>query len=286
MAIVGQNLSAAYPDVNKGVGTTMVPLDEEVTGRVRPYLLTLVGAVAFVLLMCVRERVEPVAGPRRVAAARVRRSRRTRRKPGAHRASARHRKRRPRARRRCVGAARGNVGDARRACGAAGRDSRASEVHLDPRVVVFTVVVSVLAGVLFGLAPAWRAARPDLHDTLKEGGRGIGVGRHRAQAAFVVAETALAVMLLVGAGLMVRTLARLWNVNPGFRAENVLTFGASCHRHEAAASMRFRAAERQLHDAIARAPGVAAASLSWGSFPMNGDDEEISGSTGSPSPRA
>jgi predicted permease len=151
-------------------------------------------------------------------------------------------------------------------------------------VVTFTVVVSILAGVLFGLAPAWRAARPDLHDTLKDGGRGTGSGRHRAQAAFVVAETALAVMLLVGAGLMLRTLARLWNVNPGFRPANVLTFGVNLPSARGRTVEAIRAAERQMHDAVASTPGVAAASLSWGAFPMSGDDEEVFWLDGQPKP--
>jgi predicted permease len=275
MAIVGQNLSAAYRDVNKGVGTTMVPLDEEVTGRVRPYLLTLVGAVAFVLLIACAN-VSSLSLARAVSR---RREFAVRVALGANQA----RIVRQLVTESVVLALAGGVlgllaatwGTRAALAALPAAIPRASEVHLDPRVVVFTIVVSVLAGVLFGLAPAWRAARPDLHDTLKEGGRGIGVGRHRAQAAFVVAETALAVMLLVGAGLLVRTLARLWNVNPGFRAENVLTFGVNLPSSRGRSVDAIRAAERQLHDAIARAPGVAAASLSWGSFPMNGDDEEI-----------
>jgi predicted permease len=163
---------------------------------------------------------------------------------------------------------------------------RASEVRLDPRVVIFTVVVSILAGVLFGLAPAWRAARPDIHETLKEGGRGSGGGRHRTQAAFVIVETALAVVLLVGAGLMVRTLVRLWNVNPGFRVDNMLTFGVNIRAARGRSIDAIRAADRQLHDAIASTPGVAAASLSWGAFPMNGDDEDLFWLDGQPKPES
>jgi predicted permease len=284
MAIVGQNLSAAYPDANKGVGTTMVPLDEEVTGRVRPYLLTLVGAVAFVLLIACAN-VSSLSLARAVSR---RREFAVRVALGANPARIVRQLVTESVVLALVGGALGLLAATwgTRAALAAlpAAIPRASEVGLDPVVVGFTVGVSVLAGVLFGLAPAWRAARPDLHDTLKEGGRGTGSGRHRAQAVFVVAETALAVILLVGAGLMVRTLARLWNVNPGFRAENVLTFGVNLPSKRAASVEAIRAAERQLHDAIAHAPGVAAASLSWGSFPMNGDDEDVFWLEGQPKP--
>jgi predicted permease len=284
MAIVGRNLSAAYPDVNKGVGTTMVPLDEEVTGRVRPYLLTLVGAVAFVLLIACAN-VSSLSLARAVSR---RREFAVRVALGANQA----RIVRQLVTESVVLALAGGVlgllaatwGTSAALAALPAAIPRASEVRLDPFVVGFTVGVSVLAGVLFGLAPAWRAARPDLHDTLKEGGRGIGAGRHRAQAAFVVAETALAVILLVGAGLMVRTLARLWNTDPGFRAENVLTFGVNLPSSRGRSADAIRATERQLHDAIAHAPGVAAASLSWGSFPMNGDDEDVFWLEGQPKP--
>ncbi len=284
MAIVAQNLSAAYPADNKGVGTTMVPLDEEVTGRVRPYLLTLVGAVAFVLLIACAN-VSSLSLARAVSR---RREFAVRIALGADQARIVRQLVTESVVLALAGGALGLLAATwgTRAALAAlpAAIPRASEVRLDPFVVGFTIGVSVLAGVLFGLAPAWRAARPDLHDTLKEGGRGIGAGRHRAQAAFVVAETALAVMLLVGAGLMVRTLARLWNVNPGFRAENVLTFGVNLPSARGGSVEAIRAAERQLHDAISRAPGVATASLSWGSFPMNGDDEDVFWLDGQPRP--
>jgi len=87
---------------------------------------------------------------------------------------------------------------------------------------------AVVAGrTFFGLTPALRTARRDLQGTLKEGGRGGSGTRHRTQGALVAAEMALALVLLIGAGLMIRTLAALSNVNPGFEADKVLTFGFS-----------------------------------------------------------
>jgi hypothetical protein len=93
---------------------------------------------------------------------------------------------------------------------------RAQEIGLDIRVLVFTVAISVIAGVLFGMVPALRTSRQDLHDTLKEGSRSVSGVHHRTQNAFVVVEMAMALVLLTGAGLMIRSLVRLWSVSPGF----------------------------------------------------------------------
>jgi len=89
---------------------------------------------------------------------------------------------------------------------------------------LFTMIISLLAGIIFGLVPALKTSRHDVNSTLKEGGRGIGVERHRTQSVFVVVEMALSLVLLVGAGLMIRSLTRLWSVDPGFNPRNVLTF--------------------------------------------------------------
>src|SRR5262249_14784701 len=99
---------------------------------------------------------------------------------------------------------------------------RAEEIRLSTPVLLFALAVSVFIGMLFGLVPALRTARPDLNDALKEAGRGIKGGHHRTQNALVIAEMALALILLSGAGLMLRSLAALWNVSPGFEPQNVL----------------------------------------------------------------
>ena len=104
---------------------------------------------------------------------------------------------------------------------------RASEVGMDWKVLLFTTGIALLCGILFGLAPALRISKPNLQDTLKEGGRGSSGGKQRAQGVFVVVEMALALVLLIAAGLMIRSLSALWNVNPGFDSHNVMTFGAA-----------------------------------------------------------
>jgi len=162
---------------------------------------------------------------------------------------------------------------------------RAGDVHIDYRVLLFTLAVSILAGVLFGLAPAVKTSRPDLHGTLKEGGRGTSGVRHRAQAIFVVAELALAVVLLIGAGLTVRSLARLWTENRGFNPENVVTFNLALSPSTAKETPnQVRAMLRQLPDRIAQIPGIEAASLTDASKPLSDDWEEHFWIEGKPKP--
>jgi len=135
---------------------------------------------------------------------------------------------------------------------------RASEVRLDARVLIFTIAISLLTGVLAGLAPALKTSRWHLSETLKEGGRGRAA-RAACASHHVTVEMALALVLLIGAGLMIRSLSALWRVDPGFRPDNVLTFSLSL-----SPSMRTgspdatRAALRELSDQIASSPGIRA----------------------------
>jgi putative ABC transport system permease protein len=101
---------------------------------------------------------------------------------------------------------------------------QAQEITIDGRVLAFTLAISILTGILFGLAPALRASKIELTDSLKEGGRSSSAGsRHRTRSIFVVAEVALALVLLVSAGLMMNTFLRVLHASPGFRADRVLT---------------------------------------------------------------
>jgi predicted permease len=162
---------------------------------------------------------------------------------------------------------------------------RAAEVKLDARVLIFTLAVSTLTGILAGLAPAFKTSRWRLSETLKEGGRGSSHARGRMQGLFVAVEMALALVLLVGAGLMVRSLSALWKVDPGFRSDNVLTFGLN-----PAPSLRkdnpqaIRTALRDLSNKIAATPGVEAVSLSAGGIPLQGEDDLSFWVEGQPKP--
>jgi putative ABC transport system permease protein len=103
---------------------------------------------------------------------------------------------------------------------------RVEEVRLDLRVLLFTLGISIVTGLLFGLAPALQATKTDLSDALKEGGRGGSAGRRRLQlrGLLVISEFALALVLLIGAGLMIKSFLRVQEVRPGFEPEGLLTF--------------------------------------------------------------
>src|SRR5262249_36400282 len=129
--------------------------------------------------------------------------------------------------------------------------------------------ISILAGIVFGLAPAWKAAHGNLGRTLSETGRAVAGARSGAQAVFVVGEMAMALVLLIGAGLMIRTLFHLWRLDPGFNPKNVMTFelsGPSSYKSQSADALR--AAFRQIHDKLASVAGVEAVSFNGGAHPM------------------
>ncbi len=283
-AVTG-GLTTEYPDVDKGIGASIGPLAASIVGGVQPYLLLLFGAVVFVLLIaCVNvsnlQLVRAIARQREFA---------VRAALGAGRARLLRQLVVESVVLSSVGGALGlilaNAGTRAALAVLPTALPRAADIGMDGRVLAFTAIISVLAGVLFGLAPAWRAANPDLQDALRDGGRGATGARQRAHGWLVVAETALAVVLLVGAGLMVRTIARLWATDIGFQTDRVVTFGANLAPSMNAASPdAIRAAHRQLHDAIASTPGAAAAAFSWGALPMAGDDEAVLWMEGQPKP--
>jgi len=132
----------------------------------------------------------------------------------------------------------------------------------------------LLTGVIAGLAPALKTSQGRLSETLKEGGRGTSTGRHRAQGILVAVEMALALVLLIGAGLMIRTLGALWNVDPGFQPDNVLTFGLNFPPSLRGASPEAaRANLRDVSEKLNAIPGVKAASFSTGAAPLQGEDD-------------
>jgi predicted permease len=273
MSNIANNLAAAYPNSNKGSGVTLVPLKQNIVGDIEPLLLVLLGAVAFVLLIACANVANLLlarsTGRAREFAIRI-----------------------------ALGAGRGRVirqlltesmllsvggGALGLAFAFWGTQAvlrtlpqalpRASEIHLDTSVLLFTLGVSLGVGMLFGLAPALRLSEGNLPEVLKEGGRGASAARHRVQTLFVVAEIALALILLVGAGLMIRTLAALWNVHPGFNPHNMLTFSMTLPRNMAGDPDGQRALLRRVHDTLSAVPGVQFASLQAGSVPMQGDSE-------------
>ena len=151
---------------------------------------------------------------------------------------------------------------------------RAEQVGLDSHVLLFTAGVSLLAGILFGLVPALKTSRTNLNETLKQGARGTTGSRRGAQTVFVVAEMALALVLLIGAGLMARSLAHLWRTDPGFDPHNAMTFGLSLPPSMMSAKPEtIRASIREFDRKIAALPGVVGVSQTWGAVPLGWDDE-------------
>jgi putative ABC transport system permease protein len=270
---VAQHLAEAFPDADKGTGVTLLPLKQDIVGDIQPFLLVLLAAVGFVLLIACanvanlllarstgRTREFAVRAALGASQGRVIRQLLTESLVLS-----------------CTG---GGLGLLLAAWGTQARIKllpealpRAQSVHVDARVLLFTLAASVLAGFFFGLAPALKTSRADLHETLKEGGRGGSGTRHRLQGLFVVVEMAMALVLLVGAGLMIRSLSNLWSMNPGFDPRHAATFSLSYPTTLGATPDAIRASMRQLHDAVAAVPGVEAASLTAGSMPMSGDSE-------------
>jgi putative ABC transport system permease protein len=144
-------------------------------------------------------------------------------------------------------------------------------LSVDVRVLLFALALSLATGLLFGLVPAYRASKPDLHETLKEAGRSStgGSGSHRLRGALVVAEVGLSLVLLISAGLMMRSLISLQQVKPGFRPENVLTMRLILPQSRYPTGERVRMFYRQMLEKVEALPGVRAAGLS-GSLPLQG----------------
>ena len=135
---------------------------------------------------------------------------------------------------------------------------RSDEIGIDGTVMLFTLVVSLAAGLLFGLAPAIHTATPNLHGALKEGGRGTTAdrGSHALRRSLVVTEVALALTLLTGAGLLLKSFARLQGVDPGFEPANLLTFNLALPQNRYRSDTSRAAFWDQAIPALARIPGV------------------------------
>jgi putative ABC transport system permease protein len=229
MDTLAGRLSEQYPDTNSGWGIEVVPLREQVVGRIRPALMVLLGAVGCVLLIACAN----VANLLLARAAR-------RRSEFAIRAA--------------LGASRGRlirqlltesillsmtggaVGLLLAIWGvptltgiSAANIPRVEEIGISGKVLVFTLLVSLVTGAVFGIAPAIQSSNRRLTDDLKDGRRGStgGVLHQRLLASIVVSEIALALVLLVGAGLMIRSFISINNVPPGFNPSGVLTMGIS-----------------------------------------------------------
>jgi predicted permease len=268
MDVIANNLAAAFPVADKETGIRLVSMKEDIVGNVQPFLLVLLAGVGFLLLIACanvanlllarsmgRSREFAVraaigAGQWRVLRQLITESV-------------------------MLAALGGTLGLALAAATlqAAVRALPASvprmeEVSLDGRVLLFTLVLSAFAALISGLAPALRGSRVNLVEILKEGGRGSSGAHHRLQKTFVVVEIAMALVLLIGAGLMVRSLQALWRVDTGFNPSHALTFSLSIPATPGTTSAETRTRLRRLDEQLSAIPGVQAVSVTLGSRPM------------------
>ena len=273
---VSDRLAAAFPKEDHGIRAKLLPLRQTIVGGVQPLLLMLLGAVGFVLLIaCVNVanlllarsngRAQEFAIRSALGAGRMRIVRQLLTESTL------------------LALTGGALGLLLAGWGTRAAMNlvpvtlpRASEVHLSMPVLVFTLFVSLAVGILFGLLPALKVSRQKLQDTLKEGGRGVSGSRHRAQNALVISEMAMALVLLVGAGLMIHSLVVLSRVNPGFQPRGVFTFTHTAPSSMANASPEaVRAYYREVVRRMKQVPGVAGVSLSDGAIPLGDDDEQL-----------
>ncbi len=285
MARVTQNLATAYPTKDRELGAHIVPLRQAMVRNLKPILPVLLGAVVVVLLIACGN-----VGNLLLARATSRNHEFAIR--AALGADRRRMLRQVLTESLTLALLGGAIGIALAQWGTQAALKvlpeslpRTENIGLDTRVLLFTTGVSLLAGVLFGLLPALRASRPDLNSTLADRSRGTSAGRANTQRVFVVVELAMALVLMISAGLMIRSLAALWNVDPGFRSDHLLTFGLTLPPSMMNAPPDFvRATFRNLDRELNAISGVEASSIWWGAFPMSTDDEVLFWPAGQPRP--
>jgi putative ABC transport system permease protein len=269
---IAVNLAREYPKEDKEKGIFALSLSDDMLGDARRPLLLLLGAVGFVLLIACANVANLLlargTGRRREFAIRV-----------------------------AMGAQRGRIlrqllteglllGIGGGALGLAvawlvnkilivklaNQLSRADLIRLDLPVVAFTAFVSIAASLLFSAAPALQSSRLDLNATLKEGGRSK-VARHGFQRALVSIEVALALVLTVAAGLMIRTMSRLLSVDPGFDPSHVLVFSTAGSPAVHGTPAAVRSGYMETVQRLRTVPGVQAVSVAMGAVPLRGDSE-------------
>ncbi len=138
---------------------------------------------------------------------------------------------------------------------------RSENIGVNVSVLLFALGVSVAVGILFGLAPALKSSKADAQTSLKAGGRSSTSAHHRAQSTLVIVQMALTLVLLIGAGLLFRTIRQLWEVNPGFDARQIITFNVGLSPSASKTGSSMRVAYQQLIERIRNIPGVQAADL-------------------------
>jgi predicted permease len=274
MKRVNAALADVYPNVDGNIKANIIPLKDEIVGDMRAALLVLLGAVGFVLLIaCVN-----VANLLLARSTARQREFSVRAALGAGQARIVRQLLTESVLLSALGGMFGLIlakwGTAAALVAVPETVPRAEEIGIHLPVLLFTIFVSVLTGIVFGLLPAVKMSRTDVGGRLKDSGRSISNSRSRMQSALVMGEMAMALVLLVGAGLMCRTLLQLWKVDPGFDPHNVSFFEATPpHSLVNQPPDVVLAALRQIDATLHGVPGVEAVSLHDGAVPMNWDNE-------------
>lgn len=255
---ISSRLEKEYPDVNGGMESHLIPLPQQVTGDVRPALLILLAAVGIVLLIACANvanlllakattRQKEIAIRTALGASRVRVLRQLLTESvllglvGG-----------------LLGLLFAIVGTNSLIAFVSPTIPRLKDFGFDVKVLLFTLLISLLTSLVFGLTPALDASRPNLNEALKEGGRGSGGGssRHRLRNLLVIVEVALAVVLVSASGLMFRSFIRLQSINPGFNPQNLITLEIELPEGRYHAVQEQTALQRQILQRMGAIPGV------------------------------
>jgi predicted permease len=273
MQSIAAALEQQYPASNTGQGVAMDSMHEDLVHDIRPVLLLLLGAVGLVLLIACANVANLLLA----------------------RAAARQKEM---AIRTALGASRWRIvrqllteslllsligGGLGLLVAMWGTDAliaaipdtipRAEDVGIDARVMLFTLLISALTGCIFGLIPALQVSKPDLNETLKEGGRTAATMKQGVRNVLVVAEVVFALVLLVGAGLLIRSLFAVRNVAPGVNPQNVITMQIPLSPNLYDDATKIRNFYDRLLERLHATPGVQAAAVT-ADMPFIGDDSE------------
>ena len=267
-ARIAQALARQYPKEDEGHGVSLAPLKDAMVGEVRGVLYLLMGAVSFVLLIACANvanlllarataREAEIAMRSALGASRLRIVRQMLTESLLLALAGG-----------LAGLLLASTGTAFLVKSAARVLPRAEQIGMDRRVLLFTFVTAVLTGILFGLAPALQFSRSQI----RKSGRGVVAGRHGFRDLLVVGQVALALPLLVGGVLMIRTLWNLHGIDPGFDPHNMLAMHVSLSPSAGSTAASIRRAFADLLRRLKDVPGVSSAAA-VDNLPMSGDDE-------------